>query len=197
MLSKRPRVFVLSSPSGGGKTTLGRKILSQVPALVRSISMTTRSPRPGEKNGRDYFFVKPGMFGRILKRNGFLESAVLYGFSYGTPKAFVEKALRSGKDALLLIDVQGALKVRRRCPSAVLIFIMPPSLKELKTRLVNRSTESALALEQRLRVARWEIAQSGRYDYRVENRDLNKAFVELKAIITAERLRVMHGNGKR
>lgn len=189
-MKKRGSLFVVSSPSGGGKTTLGNIILKSLPALTRSISMTTRLPRNGERHGRDYFFTTAAEFLRLRKKKGFLESANVFGKLYGTPLAFVESKRRQGKDVLLLIDVQGAKQVKRHCGEAVLVFVMPPSLKELKTRLKKRSTDSPREILKRLKIAKQEIAQAKRYDYVVVNKNLKNAAAELKTIIRAERLRV-------
>lgn len=189
-MSSNRKIFVLSSPSGGGKTTLSRELLKRVPRLVRSISMTTREPRTGEEDGRDYYFVSDRAFRKIQKQRGFLEEARVFGCRYGTPKKPVERALREGDDVLLLIDVQGAMQVRRRCRASVLIFVMPPSISELRTRLVKRSTETEKDMKMRLKLAHREMRESRRYDYVVENRDIEKAVEDLVAVITAERLRV-------
>lgn len=191
--NKSAKIFVLSSPSGGGKTTLSQVILSRVPRMVRSISMTTRQPRTGEKNGKDYFFVTQNEFDRVAGRNGFLEMALVFGNSYGTPRDYVEKVLESGKDILLLIDVQGAIQIREQCPNSVLIFVMPPSIDTLKHRLVKRSTESRLEMAKRLKVAQIEIEMRSEYDYVIENKKLDDAARDLEAVIRAERLKVKAG----
>ena len=190
MSSKANRkIFVLSAPSGGGKTTLSQRLLKRVPGLVRSVSMTTRQPRPGESDKRDYFFVSDAEFRKVGKARGFLEEARVFGCSYGTPRAPVERAMKRGNDVLLLIDVQGAFQVKRHFPASVLIFVMPPSIGELKSRLVKRSTETARDMQTRLRLARHEMKESRKYDYVIENSDLEKAASDLEAVITAERLR--------
>ena len=142
MLNKRGRLFVISASSGTGKTTLAHELLSKDKNLVQSISCTTRKPRPTERQGRDYFFVTKKDFKRIQKKNGFLEWANVFGKFYGTPKKEVEAQLKKKRDVLLLIDVQGAKKVKKSKPDAVFIFLAPPSKEELKRRLIARGTES-------------------------------------------------------
>ena len=183
------KIFVMSAPSGGGKTTLDAEVLAQNPNLARSVSMTTRSPRPGEKSGDDYVFVSEPEFEKVRKQDGFLESATVFGRHYGTPKKFVEDQLRKGKDVLLVIDVQGAMAVKKKRPDAVLIFVNPPSMKELERRLRERKTDSEDAIQLRLKVARDEMAKSKEYDYRVTNDDLKKAAAETNAIIQNEKRR--------
>lgn len=189
-MKKLGKLFVVSSPSGGGKTTLGRMLLKRVPDVIRSVSMTTRKPRTGEKNRKDYYFTTREAFLSLKKTKGFLESATVFGQSYGTPKHFVEKNLEKGKDVLLLIDVQGAAQVRRRFPQSVLIFIMPPSLSVLKKRLRDRSTDNSVEINKRLRVAKQEMRKAKLYNYVIVNEDLKEASENLKAIVTAERCRV-------
>lgn len=183
-------VFVISAPSGGGKTTLAGQILNAMPDVERSVSMTTRPPRDGERDGRDYFFVDPKTFGRVKQEKGFLEHATVFGQSYGTPRAFVDSRRRHGKDVLLLIDVQGADQVKRNLKDAIRVFVMPPSMEELRRRLLNRSTDAPEEIQRRLKIARREMRQASQYDYVVLNLDLAKAVDELRAIILAERLKV-------
>lgn len=188
--NRRGRIFVLSSPSGGGKTTLALRLLEGVPHLVRSISMTTRKKRAQEKEGRDYFFVSGKKFDAVKAKRGFLESAEVFGHRYGTPRDSVEERLNQGDDVLLVIDVQGARQVRSSCgKQAVLIFVMPPSLEELKSRLEQRSSDSEAEVRKRLRQAQKEMACARWYDYVVENRDLGQALEGLKAVMMAERLK--------
>ena len=138
----KAKLFIVSAPSGSGKTTLCRKLLGSGLGLVDSVSMTTRLPRPGEKNGEDYIFVTDALFRREIKKDGFLEYEENFGHLYGTPKAFIEKNIRKGTSVLLNIDVKGAMKVRRAYPAAsVLIFVLPPSIKELKKRLQLRRAD--------------------------------------------------------
>ena len=182
--------FVLSGPSGGGKTTLAQVLLAQVPALRRTVSVTTRPPRHSERPGADYHFVSAQAFTRLRRQGRLLEWARVHGAYYGTPRAEVERAWRRRHDALLCIDVQGARQVRRRLGrTAVLIFLLPPSLEDLKRRLQQRRTESADAIGARLRVARRELACVRWYDYAVVNQRVDEASKQLAAIVAAERLR--------
>ena len=181
---------MISSPSGGGKTTVVRHLLQRLPELVRSVSVSTRPPRAGERSGADYRFVTPAAFARMRARREFLEWAHVHQACYGTPARAVRAALARGCDVVLSIDVQGARQIRRRLGRrAVLIFLMPPSLEALKRRLIRRHTDSRDAITRRLAAARRELACARDYDYVVRNRELAKAVHETTAIVTAERLR--------
>lgn len=182
-------LIVISAPSGTGKTTLTHMLLKEFPNLEFSVSYTTRKPRPGEVNGKDYFFVDRKTFEKMVEERDFLEWAEVYGNLYGTSKTQVLKALHQGKDVLLDIDTQGALQVKKNFPEAVLIFILPPSLKELERRLRNRGTDDEETIERRLKIARKEIERAPLYDYIVVNDVLEKAFEQLKSIIIAEKCR--------
>ena len=185
------RLWVLSAPSGSGKTTvLTRLIGKSKGALVRSISATTRSPRPGEKNGRDYYFLTQAEFERTIHRKGFLEYARVLGHWYGTTRAAVERQLRVGKDVALCIDIQGARQVRRSRLPATTIFLVPPSLKVLRERLCRRGTERPAQVRARLKRARRELREMGRYDYAVVNDRLEEAVEAVRTILRAERFRV-------
>ena len=194
MLSKRAsrgKLFVISASSGTGKTTLARELLKENKNLVQSISYTTRPARPNEINGEDYYFVNKEEFSGIRRRNGFLEWANVFGRFYGTPKKEVDEHLRRGRDVLLLIDVQGAKKVKRVRPDAVFIFLAPPSKEELKRRLEKRGTESRQEILRRYRVATTELKELNDLalcDYRIVNRYIPTAREVLKAIIRAENL---------
>ena len=185
----RGRLFILSAPSGAGKTTLVQGLLRRVPRLVHSVSMTTRPPRRGERYGRDYYFVTSAAFAAARRRGGLLEHARVHGHWYGTPRVAVRRALASGHDVLLSIDVQGARQVRRRLADSVTIFILPPSLASLRQRLQRRRTEAPQQIRARLRLARQELRAAPRYDYRVVNDEVRHALVQLQAIIIAERCR--------
>jgi len=181
------KIFIVSAPSGGGKTTLCRKLLASDPALVDSISMTTRPPRPGEENGVDYIFTGDKYFRREIEKGGFLEYEENFGYLYGTPKDFVEKNLRKGRSVLLSIDVKGAMKVRRSYPDrSVLIFILPPSITELKKRLSLRRSDSPEVIAGRLKFAKKEISYRNKYDYTIVNDNLEKAYKRLKNIVLKE-----------
>ncbi|WP_163329217.1 guanylate kinase [Desulfurobacterium thermolithotrophum] len=183
-------LIVISAPSGTGKTTLSHKLLETFPSMEFSISYTTRKPRKGEVNGRDYFFVDKETFKSMIKEGDFLEWAEVYGNLYGTSKSQVMKALEKGKDILLDIDTQGALQVKKNFPEAVLIFILPPSLRELERRLRKRGTDDEETIKKRLRIAREEIKKAFFYDYLLINDDLEVAFEKLRSIITAEKCQV-------
>ena len=181
---KKAKLFIVSAPSGSGKTTLCRKLLASGLGLVDSVSMTTRPPRPGEKDGDDYIFVTDADFKREIKRGGFLEYEENFGHLYGTPKAFIENSIRKGASVLLNVDVKGAMKVRRAYPDvSILIFILPPSIKELKERLNRRRSDSAMVIAKRLAIAKKEIAYKRRYDYRIVNDHIPQAYRKLKNIV--------------
>lgn len=188
---RRGTLFVLSSPSGGGKTTVARHVLARLPRLERSVSVTTRRRRRGERDGRDYHFVSPEQFLRGRAHRAYLESACVHGHWYATPRRAVEQRLARGIDVVLVIDVQGAAQVQRRVPSSVTIFLLPPSWAVLARRLRQRATEDAATIARRLQVARREVAGAARYDYVVMNDSLGQAVEDVAAIVTATRRRVM------
>jgi guanylate kinase len=183
---KKGKIFVISAPSGSGKTTLCKRLLKECGNLVVSKSFTTRPLRRGEKNNRDYIFVTKNEFEKQVRRKNFLEWANVFGNLYGTPKDFVDKKINSGKSVLLVIDVQGAFKAKRRVPSAVLIFIMPPSIEELKKRLQKRKSDGAKEIKIRLKIAQREIRKAKKYDYIVVNEKIEHALLELKKIVAQE-----------
>ena len=185
------RLFILSSPSGGGKTTVARALLNRLSRLARSVSVTTRPRRTSEREGKDYRFISLNAFQRLRARGELLEWAKVHQAYYGTPTAPVERALARGRDVILSIDVQGARQVRRRFGSrAVLIFLLPPTLNDLKARLIKRRTEPPDVIRKRLEVARRELFCVRWYDYAVVNRRLAQAIEQLRAIVVAERLRI-------
>lgn len=181
---------MISAASGTGKTSLRRRLLETLNNTARSISYTTRSPRGDEMHGRDYYFTDEREFDRMVRDNEFIEWAVVFGYRYGTALKTVKEQLASGFDVLLDIDVQGGQQIRRELPDALLIFLLPPSMDELRRRLVNRATDSPQVIERRLGEARNEIAQCKFYDYLVVNDDLEKAASDMRAIILAQRMRV-------
>ena len=190
MTNKRGRLFVISASSGTGKTTLAKELLKKDRKLVQSVSYTTRKPRPKERQGKDYFFVTKREFKAIKKKKGFLEWANVFDHFYGTPKKEVELHLKRKRDMLLLIDVQGAKKVKKSKPDAVFIFLAPPSKEELKRRLIRRGTESAKEIDRRYHVATRELKELNNLklcDYRIVNREIPVARQVLEAIIRSER----------
>ncbi|MCK5218810.1 guanylate kinase [bacterium] len=189
-MPKRGLLIVISSPSGGGKTTICERLLRHDRLLSQSISMTTRSPRGRERYGREYYFIDKAGFQKSIRAQQFLEWAQVHGHYYGTLKAEVEKQQRAGRDIVLVIDVQGGLAVKRFNPEAILIFIKPPSFKALEARLRGRGTDERPTISGRLRHARLEMAQALNYDYVVINRQLPEAVRQIEAVLTAERLKV-------
>jgi guanylate kinase len=185
------QLFIVSAPSGAGKTTLVRLLRENDPALGVSVSHCTRPPRSGEQDGRDYHFVGVAEFLAQVAAGGFLEWAEVHGNYYGTARSEVEAALLAGHDLLLEIDWQGAQQVRKLFPEAVGIFILPPSLPELERRLSARATDSADTIRSRLAAAREELRHVGEFDYVIINEDLQRALHDLLAVIRAARLR--HG----
>lgn len=187
---KRGVLLVLSGPSGTGKGAvcgLVRQHLGE--SVAYSISATTRKPRPGEEHGREYFFFSREEFEALREQNGFLEWAQVYDNYYGTPRAFVEDVLASGRDCILEIDPQGALQVRQATAEAVLVFIAPPSLEELRRRLTGRGTEAAEEVEKRLSCAESELAYQKQYDYVIVNHTVEQAAADMEAILRAEKCR--------
>jgi guanylate kinase len=183
-------LFIVSAPSGGGKTSLVRTVLESEPEIRLSVSHTTRAPRPGEVNGHHYHFVSAREFGRMLEAGEFLESAEIYGNRYGTSQKWIERELAEGHDVLLEIDWQGAQQVRRLMRQVVAIFILPPSQEVLAARLKGRGQDSAEEVERRLAAARDEISHVSEYDYVIINDDFNRAALDLRSIFRAERLKL-------
>lgn len=189
MIRRRGTLFVVSAPSGAGKTTLCREVRLRLPDLDYSVSYTTRAPRPGEIEGTDFCFVSEVQFRAMRDRSEFAEWATVHGNLYGTRASVLETTLRAGHDILLDIDTQGAAQLRRRYPEAVLVFIVAPSLADLEQRLHERRSDAQTDIARRLTRAREEIAQWQSYDYLVVNRDVKEAAEQLTAIIVAERAR--------
>ena len=186
---ERGILFVISSPSGGGKGTLVRRILTHMPRLGYSVSWTTRAPRQGEAQGRDYHFVTTEEFAAARERGEFLEWASVHGNFYGTSLKVVERELAAGRDIVLEIDVQGAASVRRLGIEAVSVFILPPSFEIMRRRLTGRQSEKADALALRLRNSRGEVEHYREFDYLVLNDDVDRAATQLASIVYAERAR--------
>jgi guanylate kinase len=193
VISRRGTLFVVSAPSGAGKTTLCREIRLRLPDLAYSVSVTTRAPRPGEVDGTDFRFVPEAEFRAMLARNEFAEWATVHGNLYGTRARSLEDALGAGRDVLLDIDTQGAAQLRARytAADAVLIFVVAPSVKELEQRLRERRSDQDADIARRLRRAREEIALWRQYDYLIVNRDVKEALDQLESIILAERCRII------
>jgi guanylate kinase len=183
---RRGTLFILSAPSGAGKTTLCQALRERFPALKYSVSATTRSPRKGERDGIDYFFISREDFRARLEKGGWAEWAEVYGNYYGTSAAFLDRALAAGEDLLLDIDVQGTRQILRMYPDCVTIFIMPPSLEALRERLEKRGTDSPEVIEKRLVSAREEMAQKDLYRHVVVNDSLPEALAELTRLVAAE-----------
>jgi guanylate kinase len=189
MIRRRGALFVVSAPSGAGKTTLCREARLRIPELAYSVSVTTRPRRPAEIEGTDFHFVGEPAFRAMLDRGELAEWAVVHGHLYGTPAAPLDRALREGQDVLLDIDTQGAAQLRARYAEAVLIFLVAPSMAELETRLRERGADRDAEIARRLARARGEIALWRQYHYLIVNRDVKEAMDQLTAIIQAERCR--------
>jgi len=183
--SRKPLLVVISGPTGSGKTTIARSLVSELPEAVFSVSHTTRQPRPGEKDGADYHFVTEKEFMEKAERGEFLEWAKVHGNCYGTHRSEWEKAALNGKDLILDIDVQGGMQVAASDPGAVLIFILPPSFAEMLSRVLKRRGEKSFDLGKRLRTALSELDFAGNYHYNVQNGELRTAVNEVKEILGA------------
>ncbi len=185
MKKHRGILIVVSGFSGAGKGTLMKQITQKHENYALSVSMTTRSPRPGEKEGKEYYFTAKEEFEEKIEQEGFIEYACYCGNYYGTPKDYVEKQLAMGKDVILEIEIQGALKVKEKFPTAILLFVMPPSVKELEKRLTRRGTETLEVIRQRLQRAGEEAEGIESYDYIVINDKLERCVEEMHSIVTA------------
>ena len=183
-------LFIVSAPSGAGKTTLVSGLLAADPMIRKSVSYTTRKVRPGEENGRAYHFIASDEFERMRARGDFLETAEVHGNLYGTSKRIVETETAGGYDVVLEIDWQGAAQIRKLQPQAVAIFILPPSIEALEKRLRGRGQDSADVIAKRIAAARGEISHVGEFDYVIINEEFNRAAQDLISIIRAERLRL-------
>lgn len=188
-MSETGKLIVLSGPSGAGKSSIVFKTMETRSDLCFSTSVTTRAPRPGEVDGREYFFIDQKRFDEMVENDELLEHAVYVSHSYGTPRAFVEEKLAAGYNVILDIEVQGARQVSEKVADAVKIFIIPPSLEELRRRLVNRGTDSEETIAARLVRARQEYREADFYDYIIVNDRLEQAAAEFSAIITAAHCR--------
>jgi guanylate kinase len=184
-----PILLIVSSPSGAGKTTLCHKLLSESDDLRFSVSHTTRKPRTGEVAGEDYYFVSDDEFNQMVENELFIEWAYVHGNRYGTARAEIRAAANDAKDLIFDVDFQGARQIKEQYPSAVGVFVLPPSIEELQRRLRGRGTESSESLERRFKAALEEIAHHDIFDYLIVNDDLDVAFSYLKAVLMAERSR--------
>jgi guanylate kinase len=183
-------LYVVAAPSGAGKTTLVRLLLEYEPQVQLSISTTTRDPRPGEADGREYHFVDTATFRAMIDRQDFLEWAEVHGNFYGTSQKWIAERLATGADVLLEIDWQGAQQVRAQFPQAIGVFILPPSMEELARRLSERGTDSNEVVARRLAAAQAEMRHVGEFDYVIINNRLEQALEELRAVVRASRLRL-------
>jgi len=190
-MSSKGLLIVVSGPSGAGKGTICKELLKNNSKIKVSISSTTRLPRTGEADGVNYFFINKNKFKNMINDDDFLEYALVYDNYYGTPKEYVMNNLENGNDVLLEIDIVGALQIKERFEDAVFIFILPPSLEELKNRIIGRGTESLSDIEKRYGSAISEIKQVIKYDYAVINDDVAKAVKDIEAIMIAEKCRVL------
>jgi guanylate kinase len=181
-------LFVVTAPSGAGKSSLIRALLAADPGVALSVSYTTRAPRPGEQNGREYHFVDARSFAAMLERGEFLESAEVHGHRYGTSQKVIEQTRAGGRDLVLEIDWQGAEQVRRLHPDAIGIFILPPSMAELERRLRARAQDADAVIRRRLQNAAEEMAHAVEFKYAIINNNFDDALLDLQAIVRAERV---------
>ena len=186
---RRGILFIISAPSGAGKTTLCKQLSAAIPGLWHSVSYTTRKPRAGEEGGREYYFIDENVFQDMVARNEFLEYAHVYGHWYGTPRKVLMDKMEQGIDVLLEIDVQGALQIKKKFEDGVYIFILPPSLDTLRARLQGRASDSQEEIVRRLHRVKEEVWSFREYYYIVRNDDLAQSFRELQSIFLAERLK--------
>lgn len=186
---RRGILYIVSAPSGAGKTTLCKQVVAAVSGLWHSVSFTTRKPRPGEEHGREYFFVEENIFHEMVANNEFLEYACVYSNWYGTPRKPLLEQMEQGIDVLLEIDVQGALQIKKKFGDAVYIFILPPSLDILRARLQSRGSDSPEEIVRRLQKVKEEVRYSKEYYYIIRNDDLTQSLRELQSIFLVERLK--------
>ena len=191
---RRGILFIISAPSGTGKTTLCKQLTTNLPGLWHSISYTTRKPRSGEEHGRDYYFIKEQTFQEMIARNDFVEWAHVYGHLYGTPWKSLTEKIDQGVDVLLEIDVQGAMQVKKRFEDSVSIFILPPSMTVLRSRLQTRASDTPEEIQRRLNKVKEEVWSYREYAYIVQNEDLGRSLRDLESIFWSERLKTKRLN---
>ena len=191
---RRGILFIISAPSGTGKTTLCKQLTTNLPGLWHSISYTTRKPRPGETHGHDYFFIGEETFREMIARNEFVEWAHVYGHLYGTPWKSLTEKIDQGIDVLLEIDVQGAMQVKKRFEDSVSIFILPPSMTVLRARLQTRASDTAEEIQRRLNKVKEEVWSYREYAFIVRNEDLGRSLRDLESIFWSERLKTKRLN---
>ncbi len=189
-MKSRGLLLVVSGPSGAGKGTICNALVGSHPEIFLSVSATTRKPREGEIEGKSYYFMQEEQFKDKIANGGFIEWACFCGNYYGTPKDKVEQLLDEGKDVILEIEVQGAMKVRSEYPEAVFVFVLPPSMHELRNRIVGRGTETEEVINERLKTAAWEFSHIAKYNYILLNDNIESAVERFSAIICAEKARV-------
>ena len=195
-MSRRGLLLVLSSPSGAGKSTIARALLDSEPDLSLSVSVTTRPPRPGETDGKDYYFVDKSRFAEMISNHEFLEHATVFEYSYGTPREPVEEALVTGKDVLFDVDWQGAQQIKEQArDDLVSVFILPPSIEELERRLFTRAQDTEEVVRKRMAKATSEMSHWDAYEYVIVNETIEESVVNMKAILRAERLKRRRQNG--
>ena len=195
-LARRGLLFILSSPSGAGKTTLSRELLERDEDIQLSVSATTRPPRPGEVDGKDYYFVSDAEFDRMIEEDDFYEWAPVFDHRYGTPKGAIRKGLKEGQDYLFDIDCQGTQQLKQKDDQDVVtVFVLPPSLTELRRRLESRGQDEKAVIDARMERARAEISHWDAYDYVVINEDVNACFAKVREILDAERMKRQRQTG--